>query len=264
MNTQPARQFCFKCFIHFAGLTLAVVGSFAYLSFNPFKFFNSESISQLALYGSRFFPPDVHTAFLGKILKATFETIAISAIATLLATVISLLFAIPAAGKYGRRAKQVTRFFFNFLRSVPELVFATILVLAVGLGPFAGTLALTLHTTGVLGRLFGEALENHPTKAYDALLLNGSNAAQAFLYGTLPGVTAQFISYALYRWEMNIRMATILGFVGAGGLGQMLYYELSLLHEPQTASIIIAMLILIVLVDFISNKLRTLQRHNQG
>ncbi len=264
MNIEPARQFCLKCFIHTAALLLAVAASFAYLSFNPFKFFTSESISQLALYANRFFPPDVHSAFLGKILKAMFETIAISAIATLLATVISLLLAIPAAGKYGKKTKEATRFFFNFLRSVPELVFATILVLAVGLGPFAGTLALTLHTTGVLGRLFGEALENHPKTNAQALLLNGSSGAQSFLYATLPGVTAQFVSYALYRWEMNIRMATVLGFVGAGGLGQMLYYELSLLHEPQAASIIIAMLTLVVLVDYVSNKLRRVQMHNQG
>jgi phosphonate transport system permease protein len=264
MNIQPARQFCFKCLINLACLILAVGWSFAYLSFNPFSFFTPESASQLALYAKRFFPPDVHSAFLLKILKATFETIAISAIATLLATVISLLLAVPAAGKYGKKTKEVTRFFFNFLRSVPELVFATILVLAVGLGPFAGTLALMLHTTGVLGRLFGEALENHPPKNAQALLLNGSSGAQAFLYGTLPGVTAQFVSYALYRWEMNIRMATILGFVGAGGLGQMLYYELSLLREPRAASIIIAMLILVVLVDFISNKLRLVQMHTQG
>lgn len=138
------------------------------------------------------------------------------------------------------------------------------MVLAVGLGPFAGTLALTLHTAGVLGRLFGETLENHPTVNNTALINSGSGRVAAFLYGTLPGIYPQLLSYSLYRWEMNIRMATILGFVGAGGLGQMLFYELSLLREPKASTVIIAMLFLVMVVDVISNKLRAAQFHSMG
>jgi phosphonate transport system permease protein len=138
------------------------------------------------------------------------------------------------------------------------------MVLAVGLGPFAGTLALTLHTAGVLGRLFGETLENYPEKNTTALVNTGSGKFAAFLYGTLPGIFPQLLSYSLYRWEMNIRMATILGFVGAGGLGQMLFYELSLLREPKASTVIIAMLFLVIVVDALSNKLRLTQRHSMG
>jgi len=112
--------------------------------------------------------------------------------------------------------------------------------------------------------LFGETLENHPQESTEALKLAGASKAQAFIYGALPGVFSQFLSYSLYRWEMNIRMATILGFVGAGGLGQILYYELSLLHEPQASTVIMAMLILVIGVDMVSNQLRRVQMHSLG
>jgi len=148
----------------------------------------------------------------------------------------------------------------NVLRSVPELVWATITALAVGLGPFAGALALALHTTGVLGRLFAEALQNTPAAPANALKLSGSNRLLAFCYGTLPGVAPQLLAYTLYRWEMNIRMAAILGFVGAGGLGQLLYFELSLFHYAQASTVIMAMLLLSIAVDWSSAALRRAMR----
>ncbi len=139
---------------------------------------------------------------------------------------------------------------------MPELVWATITALAVGLGPFAGALALALHTTGVLGRLYAEALDNAPPTPGNALRLAGAPGGFAFLYGTLPGAAPQLIAYTLYRWEMNIRMAAILGFVGAGGLGQLLYFELSLFHHAQASTVIIAMLLLSIAVDQASAWLR--------
>jgi phosphonate transport system permease protein len=148
----------------------------------------------------------------------------------------------------------------NTLRSVPELVWATITVLCVGLGPFAGALALALHTTGVLGRLYAEALSNAPPAPERALRLAGAGGGPAFLYGTLPGAAPQLIAYTLYRWEMNIRMAAILGFVGAGGLGQLLYFELSLFHYAQAATVIVAMLLLSIAVDQASAWLRRAMR----
>lgn len=241
-----------------------VYASFSYLGFNPFEIFQPKSLSTIGTYVARFFPPDLSSNFLTKVFYGTIETLAISALATLLAAGFGLLFALPAAGKFGQPLKYVVRFLLNFLRAVPELVWATLMVLLVGLGPFAGTLALALHTIGVLGRLFAETLENSPDDAAKALVLSGSRPSIAFLYGTLPTVVPQLLSYSLYRWEMNIRMATILGFVGAGGLGQILYYELSLLHEQQAATTLIAMLILVIIVDALSSKLRRIQIHAAG
>ena len=143
----------------------------------------------------------------------------------------------------------MVNFLFNALRSVPELVWATLMVLCVGLGPFAGALALALHTTGVLGRLFSQALQNAAPAPRNALRDLGASPLVAFLYGTLPEVMPQLLAYSLYRWEMNIRMAAILGFVGAGGLGQLLYFNLSLFKYAQASTVIVAMLLLSIAVD---------------
>jgi phosphonate transport system permease protein len=264
MNNYPARQLCLKCLITLILIALFIVASFTYLSFNPLALFTKQAMGDMSTYTGRFFPPDLTPAFLQKVWKGLLQTLAISALATLLAAIASLFLALPAAGKFGNSAKVITRFLLNFLRSVPELVWAVLMVLAVGLGPFAGTLALALHTTGVLGRLFGETLENHSPISTQALRLSGASYTQAFMYGALPGIYSQLLSYSLYRWEMNIRMATILGFVGAGGLGQILYYELSLLHEQQASTVIMAMLVLVIGVDMISNKLRRVQMHSLG
>ena len=115
------------------------------------------------------------------------ETLAMSAIGTLLAALLGLLFALPAAGRFGVPAQSLARLLLNALRAVPELVWGALMVLAAGLGPNAGTLALALHTGGVLGRLFAEALENTPAQPAEALRLAGSGRLAAFAYGTLPG-----------------------------------------------------------------------------
>ena len=140
----------------------------------------------------------------------------------------------------------------NVLRSVPELAWAALLLIAAGLGPLSGTLALAFHTTGVLGRLFAEAIENAPRGPADALRVQGVPGGRVFLYATLPSVLPQILSYTLYRWENNIRAAAVLGVVGAGGLGQMLTFHMGLFQMPETGSVLVAMLLLVALVDLLS------------
>jgi phosphonate transport system permease protein len=131
-------------------------------------------------------------------------------------------------------------------------VWAALLLIAAGLGPFAGTLALAAHTTGVLGRLFAEAIENAPPEPGFALRAQGVGATRVLLYALLPQVLPQLLSYTLYRWENNIRAAAVLGVVGAGGLGQLLAFHMGLFHMPKTATVLAAMLLLVVLVDALS------------
>lgn len=251
-----AVQICMSCVITLAGVAAVVVGSFAYLSLGLDRLLSAGVARDMWRFFLSFFPPALSGGFLVKAAHAALETLAISAVGTLLAAACALVLALPASGRYGWGLRAPTRFALNLLRSVPELVWAALMVLAAGLGPFAGTLALALHTSGVLGRLFAEALENTPSAPADALVQSGAAPAMAFLYGTLPGVLPQLVSYALYRWEVNIRMAAILGFVGAGGLGQMLYFELSLFHQAEACTVIIAMLVLAALVDGASTALR--------
>jgi phosphonate transport system permease protein len=168
---------------------------------------------------SAFLSPDLSADYLKAIFHGSLETLAMSALGTLLAAVFGIVLALPAAGRFGWPLQSASRLLLNALRAIPELVWAALMVLAAGLGPNAGTLALALHTTGVLGRLFAEALENTPPQPAEAIRLQGGNPLLAFCYGTLPNLAPQLLAYILYRWENNIRMASVLGFVGAGGLG---------------------------------------------
>ena len=251
-----AAGFCLSCWL--ASLTLAglVWASFTYLKIDFGGLVSAESRGYMWKFFVSFFPPNLSPEFLAKTFWGTLETLAISGIGTLLAAVAGLLLALPASGRLGSAFREITRLLLNVLRSVPELVWAALMVLAAGLGPFAGALALALHTTGVLGRLFAETLENAPPEPARALTDMGAGAGIAFVYGTLPNVTAQLLAYSLYRWEMNIRMAAILGFVGAGGLGQLLYFHLSIFQQAEASTVIIAMLLLVVLVDGVSSYLR--------
>ncbi|MEE4308951.1 phosphonate ABC transporter, permease protein PhnE [Pseudomonas alliivorans] len=230
----------------------AVVGSFIYLGMDLFSLSSPESLTQMGRYALRFMSPDLSAGHLQAIGKGALETLAMSALGTLLSVIGGLLLALPAAGRLGWPMRSLSRLLLNALRAIPELVWAVLMVLAAGLGPNAGTLALALHTTGVLGRLFAEALENTAPEPAAAIRLQGGSAWQAFCYGTLPNLWPQLLAYTLYRWENNIRMASILGFVGAGGLGQMLYVNLSLFQEAQASTVILAMLVLVFAVDALS------------
>lgn len=227
----------------------AVGASFLGLGVAWGELFSHDALRAMAGYAAEFLVPDLSAGWLHQVARAAWETLAISAIGTLLAAALGLLLAlIPPRG--------AARLGCNLLRAVPELVWATIAALAVGLGAFAGTLALALHTAGVLGRLYAEALENTPAEPAAALRRAGASRVPAFLYGTLPGVFPQLLAYTLYRWEINIRVAAVLGFIGAGGLGQLLYVELSLFRHAQAATVIFAMVILSIAVDWLSVKSR--------
>jgi phosphonate transport system permease protein len=231
----------------------AVVASFIYLGIDLGELGGSSNLKQMGAYAQRFLSPDLSAGHLQAIGHGALETLAMSALGTLLAAVFGLLLALPAAGRFGWPLQSASRLVLNALRAVPELVWAALMVLAAGLGPNAGTLALALHTTGVLGRLFAEALENTPPEPAEAIRLQGGNAISAFCYGSLPNLLPQLLAYILYRWENNIRMASVLGFVGAGGLGQMLYVSLSLFQEAQASTVILAMLLLVLAVDTLSS-----------
>lgn len=247
---------CMTCVLAVAALASAVVASFVYLGIDYRALLSAQSLALMGRFIAEFFAPDLSSAFVAKAAWGALETLAVSALGTLLAVAAGFVLALPAAGRFGTAPRQLARFVLNLLRSVPELVWAALMVLAAGLGPFAGTLALALHTTGVLGRLFAETLENVPAAPEQALRDAGSGAVAAFAYGSLPLALPQCVAYSLYRWEMNIRMAAVLGFVGAGGLGQMLYFHLSIFQQAQAATVLFAMLVLVLAVDLFSSRLR--------
>ncbi|MDO4904747.1 MAG: phosphonate ABC transporter, permease protein PhnE [Lautropia sp.] len=241
-------------------LTLAlIVGSFRTLDLRWAELVAPGSLATMREFLASFFPPETSPAFLAKTGTAALETLAMSLLGTLLAVALGWLLALPASlsgGTLPRQLRACGRLLLNILRAVPELVWAVLLLVSAGLGPMAGTLALGLHTAGVLGRLFAESIENAAPEPADALRRHGIGPARTLLWATLPQITPQLISYTLYRWENNIRAAAVLGVVGAGGLGQMLSYHLGLFHLRATCTVLLAMLVLVALVDAISFGLR--------
>lgn len=253
----PPRLFharCTACWFTL-GIALLVVASFWSLNLQWGQLFSAEALASTKRFLGEFFPPDLSPPFVNKVLIGAWETLAMSALGTLLAAVLGLALALPAARTHegdAAHARAPTRLLLNALRSIPELVWAAMLLIAAGLGPFAGTLALALHTAGVLGRLFAEAIENAPPGPAFALRTQGVAEGRIFAYATLPQVLPQLMSYTLYRWENNIRAAAVLGVVGAGGLGQLLSFHMGLFQMGKTCTILIAMLALVVVVDALS------------
>jgi phosphonate transport system permease protein len=251
---------CRACWI-MAGMLALAVASFWSLDLQWARFFSAESVRRMGRFAGELMTPALDAAFLRKLLPATLETLAMSVVGSLLAVVAGLLLALPASKLHAddpARWRAPTRLLLNALRSVPELMWAALLLIAAGLGPMAGTLALAAHTAGVLGRLFAEAIENAPQGPAFALRVRGVPEGRVFLYATLPQVLPQLLSYALYRWENNIRAAAVLGVVGAGGLGQMLAFHLGLFQMAETASVLAAMIVLVTVVDVASYAARRL------
>jgi phosphonate transport system permease protein len=240
-------------------LLLLLAASVATLEWHWTDFFSLDAARAMGRFLAEFVPPDTSPALLWKVAAASGETLAMSALGTGIAAGFGLLLALPASRLHAADAawaRTPARLLLNALRSVPELVWASLLIISAGLGPFAGTLALAAHTSGVLGRLFAEAIENAPPGPGEALRTHGLGESRVFLYATLPQVLPQLLSYTLYRWENNIRAAAVLGVVGAGGLGQLLAFHLGLFHMAKTATVLLAMLLLVALVDGLSHWVR--------
>lgn len=235
-----------------AGALAMVVASFWTLDLQWDRFLSLDALQRMGRFAGELLSPNLDAAFLRKLWPAALETLAMSIVGTLLAVVGGLLLALPASKLHAEDKagwRPATRLVLNMLRSIPELMWAALLLIAAGLGPFAGTLALALHTSGVLGRLFAEAIENAGPGPAFALRVRGVPEGRVFLYATLPQVLPQLVSYTLYRWENNIRAAAVLGVVGAGGLGQMLAFHLGLFQMAETGSVLAAMFVLVAIVD---------------
>ena len=249
---------CKACWL-MLGVVLLVVASFATLNLQWAQFWSWDAAARMGRFFGELLHPEIGRVFISKVLMAALETLAMSALGTLLAVLLGLALALPASKAHAQDPahwRAATRLLLNALRSTPELVWAALLLIAVGLGPFAGTLALGLHTSGVLGRLFAESMENAAPGPAFALRVRGVGEGRVFFYATLPQILPQLMSYTLYRWENNIRAAAVLGVVGAGGLGQMLAFHMGLFQMGETSTVLLAMLVLVALVDALSYLVR--------
>ncbi|MBB3998643.1 phosphonate ABC transporter, permease protein PhnE [Aureimonas pseudogalii] len=184
-------------------------------------------------------------------------TIQIAIWGTALAVVLSIPFGILCShNMVPWWVLQPVRRLMDLCRAIHEVVFAVLFVVAVGLGPFAGVMALFVHTTGVLAKLFSEAVEAIDPRPVEAIRTTGASRLQQIIYGVIPQVLPLWISYSLYRLESNVRAATVLGLIGAGGIGQVLFETIRGFYYPQAAAILLIVALTVTLMDLLSQQLR--------
>ena len=237
--------------------------------FKPWILWDWQSLSATGRFLSDFLVPAHGAEFLQMLLRETWQTVAIATAGLTLA----LLGAIPATliineklsisalgtGRMRLAAKvlrQGVRWLLVLLRSVPELVWALLFVRIIGLGPTAGVLAIALTYCGMLGKVYAEILESSDSHATDTLMANGSGRLGALLYGALPESASELMSYTVYRWECAIRGSVVMGFVGAGGLGQRMDESMKMLAGAEVSSMLLVFVALVALADLFSKILR--------
>ena len=185
------------------------------------------------------------------------DTVLIAYTGTVLGGAAALLLSFPAATTFSPRwAVEVSRRVLEFARTVPTLVFALIFVYAFGLGPFAGVLAIALHTMGALGKLFAEVHENADPRTPEAIRAAGGNWTEAMRFGVLPQSLPGVLSFGLLRLEINVREASVLGLVGAGGIGEELYLAVRQFEYPDISAIIVLILLTVAAIDQLCARLR--------
>jgi phosphonate transport system permease protein len=191
-------------------------------------------------------------------LVSLWQTILIAIYATLIGVVLGFIASFFAARNLapGTTSVFVSRRLLEFARTVPELVFAVLFVYAFGLGPVAGVLAIGLHSFGALGKLFADVAENTDIEQIKGVRSTGASWSQTMIYGATPQVLPDYLSYALLRLEINVRAASILGFVGAGGIGQELYTAIKSFHHTDISAIALMILAAVILIDSFCSWLR--------
>jgi phosphonate transport system permease protein len=236
--------------------------------FRPWIFLERDNLKVTGQFLRSFLPPALSADFLWLVLRESWRTVAIATagmtLAWVLAVPLTLLSTrvLSVSALTGRMARlpfvcrQALRGLLIVLRSVPELVWALVFVRVVGLGPTAGVLAIALTYSGMLGKVYGEILESGETPATEALLRNGSSRLQAFFFGLLPQNAAELTSYTVYRWECAIRSSVVLGFVGAGGLGQQMDNSMKMFNGGEVLTMLAVFMALVALADRVSAGLR--------
>ncbi|GIO33939.1 MULTISPECIES: phosphonate ABC transporter, permease protein PhnE [Paenibacillus] len=192
------------------------------------------------------------------LLRGLLDTLVISILGTVVAAVVCIPFAFWASSNMSRRlaVSGSGKIVLSIIRVFPEIIVAILFIKAVGPGSFAGVLALGIHSVGMLGKLYSETIENIDRGPQEALIASGANRLQVLRYAVLPQVIPQFLSYSLYRFEINVRSATTLGLVGAGGIGTPLIFALQVRNWNRVGIILLGIIVLIVLTDQISGWIR--------
>lgn len=253
-------------------LILATAISARQTQFSPWALLEARNVRNIARFVTGLWPPEVSPEFLLNTLRLMLETTEISLVGTVLAVMLGFPLSILALREQGEEFSRPsqgtlawglrwagyysTRLALNLLRGIPELMWALIFVAAVGLGPLPGVLALAAHSAGILGKLYAEIFESVDPRLVEAVRSTGANELQVLFLVRLPASLPIFLSYTLFRWECNMRAATVLGLVGAGGIGSQLIISMKLFRYDEVMTLILAILALVVLVDLLGQTVR--------
>jgi phosphonate transport system permease protein len=209
----------------------------------------------MAEYLRGFFPPDLSEW--RHYLQELIVTLQIAVWGTVLAIACAVPLGLLASSNIAPAwVHQPVRRLMDGCRAINEMVFALLFVVAVGLGPFAGVLALWIHTTGTLAKLFSEAVEAIDPQPVEGIRATGANALEEIVYGVVPQVMPLWISYSLYRFEANVRSASVVGMVGAGGIGMVLWEVIRGFQYGQTAAVLLMLIVSVSVIDLLSSQLR--------
>lgn len=242
----------------YAALAVLYIWAFSGVPFNGFK--ETAGIITKAIFAG-IFSPDWDFVYLPDgedLLRGLLETLAISILGTFISTFLCIPFAFWAAVNMskGRTISGSGKLVLSFIRTFPEIIMALLFIVAVGPGSYAGVLALGLHSVGMLGKLFADEIENIDNGPLEALISSGANRMQVLWFAVVPQVLPGFLSYTLYRFEINVRSATILGVIGAGGIGTPLIFALSSRNWDRVGIILLGIIVMITVIDLISGMIR--------
>jgi phosphonate transport system permease protein len=235
----------------------------------PAALFDARGLATLGRFVASFLPPDFSPEFLQLVAEATLQTLAMATAGVFLAALLAFPAALvasralsisrigPGRGRrLGEAVRLPVRWLLVLLRSIPEIVWALLFVRAVGLGPAAGVLAIAINYAGMLGKVYFEIFESGDTRPARAILEAGGGRLAAFGYGIFPVALPELVSYSVYRWECAVRASVVMGFVGAGGLGQQMDLSMKMLAGGEVATILIVFFLLVLLADAVSAILR--------
>jgi phosphonate transport system permease protein len=255
------------------GLLIVGWASFRLSGFTPAALSGADMLGHAARFLAMMMPPDLAPRFVRSLGTPLLQTLGIAVWGTLIGVAIGSLIAVPATadlvflpadtpGRRGRGEGELrwlafwtARLALNILRAIPELVWVLVCIVAIGVGPFAATIAIGLHTAGVLGKLYAETLEEVPRRPIEALYALGAGPMQVLLRGLWPQARAMLRNYTFLRWEANLRVSTILGLVGGGGLGQAIYNNIQLGFYPRVGTLIVIIYALVMASDWLGDRL---------
>ena len=274
--TLPARRFSTFQIVYSVLFVLTFLGSYKLAQVKPLLLFEPEGRRNIWKFVTGMFPPDLSWNFLSLLGRPILETIQISLMGTVIAVVIGFPLGLLATSSltfkgilheqelagsrphamFRKGSYLLARAILSLFRTIPEFVWAFMFVRAVGLGPFPGVLAIAISYAGMLGKVYSEILEHVNPGPLEALQATGASRLTILLYGLLPQSLPNLVSYTLYRWECAIRASAILGFVGAGGIGQQLEISMRMFNFNQVTTLVAILFVMVAGVDALSARVR--------